>query len=236
MRSFAVIVAGGRGKRVGGDRNKCLMKLAGREIVAWSIAPFERSDQIDGIVCIMGDEDERLEVERICRRERFQKMKHVAVTGGELRQEGVWTGLELLSSFSPDDDDIVLIHNGANPMVQQQDIEDVIAATKEYGAAVAAQPVKDTIKKVARDGLVIETLERSELWAMQTPQAMRYGISKLAFDRAAKDGFIATDDVALVEHLGMAVKVVRCSNENIKITSKEDLLFAERILNSKVKL
>ena len=152
--------------------------------------------------------------------------------GGKERQDSVYNGIKEASKHC-DNDDIVLIHNGANPLVSQETINKTIEAANEYGASVAAMKVKDTIKSSTKNDFVKKTLDRNKLWAMQTPQVIRFGLAKQAFDKAFADNYYSTDDVALVEYIGEKVKIVESNPENIKITTPNDIVLAENILENK---
>ena len=131
--------------------------------------------------------------------------------------------------------DVVVIHDGARPFINDKIIAECIEAALEHGVSTVAVPVKDTVK-ISEDGdFVEETLERSKLWAIQTPQAFKYDVLISAHKRAAEDGFIGTDDTVLAERLGFKTRLVMGSYNNIKITTKEDLAFAEAIVNSILK-
>jgi len=148
------------------------------------------------------------------------------VPGGRERQDSVYNGLLRANP----DTDLVLIHDGVRPFVSPGVVLATIEAAKECGAAVAAVPVTDTIKRVDADGFVIDTPAREQLWAAQTPQVFRYSLLMQAHQSVRKRGILATDDAALLEHLGVRVKVVRGSYENLKITSEDDLPLAGLIL------
>ena len=126
--------------------------------------------------------------------------------------------------------DIIIIHNGSNPLVKEREIMDCVDAARKYGAAVAGFPLKDTIKKISR-GFVEKTLDRKNIYQIQTPQAAKYELFIKAFENAKKNKLKATDDVSLVEALGKKVKIVYCSYQNIKITDQEDMATAESILS-----
>ena len=136
--------------------------------------------------------------------------------------------------FRSPDTDLVLIHDGVRPFVSREVVLATIEAAKEWGAAVAAVPVTDTIKWVDTDGLVVETSAREQLWAVQTPQVFRYALLMRAHQAVRQRGIVATDDAALVERIGVRVKVVRGSYENLKITSEEDLPLADLILRRRM--
>lgn len=229
MKNYAIIVAGGRGKRMG--CNKCFLPLAGRPVIIRTIEAFVSSGVTDGIVCVVGDQEEvALLHKMLCDHGLKDQVQHIIPTEGPHRQEGVWSGIKALRSFPSKDDDIIMIHNGANPLVKSSEIRQSIEAAKTHGASVCAIPVKDTIKRVDGELFVVETLDRKGLWAMQTPQTMRYSIATQGFEKAFRDNFFGTDDVQLAERIGCRVKIVECSPENFKITTPDDLVLAEKIL------
>jgi len=129
--------------------------------------------------------------------------------------------------------DLVLFHNGANPLVSQEEISEVIKAAKQYGAALVGQPAKDTIKKASKSGLLLKTIDRRSIFLAQTPQAIKYDLAKKSFERAETRKFQGTDDVSLVEQLGKRVKIIPCSYRNIKVTTKDDLRVIETFLKNR---
>ncbi|MFH0803790.1 MAG: 2-C-methyl-D-erythritol 4-phosphate cytidylyltransferase, partial [Candidatus Tagabacteria bacterium] len=126
--------------------------------------------------------------------------------------------------------DIILFHNGCNPLVPKEEISEIIKSAKKDGAAVLAQPARDTIKKADRKGFVEKTISRENIYLAQTPQAMEFSLAKRAFEKASADNFEGTDDVMLVERLGGKVKIVPTNSKNIKITYPEDLDFFKKSL------
>jgi len=147
------------------------------------------------------------------------------VAGQATRQESVWAGLRELSAGM----DCVLIHDAARPFLHRQLIEECAAAARSYGAAIAAVPVTDTLKRAEGD-IVLGSADRRDLWAAQTPQAFRVEVITRAYERAQRDGLPATDDASLVEAMGHAVRLVQGSPRNIKITYPQDLALAETML------
>jgi 2-C-methyl-D-erythritol 4-phosphate cytidylyltransferase len=228
--NYAVICAGGKGIRMGTQKNKVFIKIKGKEIIARTLAAFEEAEKINGIVISIGKNDIR-ELKKIIEREKFQKIKGI-VEGGKERQDSVYNGIKKLEEFA-EREDIVLIHNAANPFVREETINKCIQEAEKYGASVAAQKVKDTIKRVNEELIVKETLNRNELWQMQTPQVIIFHIALKAFKKAYEQNFYGTDDVQLVERIHGKVKIVECPYENIKITTKEDLELAEKIIEEK---
>ncbi|MGE5614281.1 MAG: 2-C-methyl-D-erythritol 4-phosphate cytidylyltransferase [Bacillota bacterium] len=216
-----VIAAAGKGSRMGMKENKQYIEVSGKPVLARTIQKFEDCCRINDIKVVVNETDVEFCKENIIRRFGFRKVSEV-VPGGPLRQQSVYNGLKRL----PADCGIVLIHDGARPFIDTQDIINCIDAVEEYGAAVVAVPAKDTIKRSDTEGFVAETLDRSSLWYVQTPQGFKYGLIIEAHRKACEDGFTGTDDSVLVERLGHKVRVVRGSCLNIKITTKEDLLFA----------
>jgi len=228
--NYAVICAGGKGIRMDAGKNKVFVKIKGKEIIARTIEVFEKAEKIDGIIISTAIQDAG-EIEKIIEKQGFKKIEAV-VEGGEKRQDSVWNGLKKLKELAKEDD-VILIHNAANPFLEEKTIDECIKQAKEFGASVAAQKVKDTIKRVNEDLLVKETLNREELWQMQTPQAIIFHIALKAFEKAFEEGFYGTDDVQLVERIHGKIKIVECPYENIKITTQEDIDIAKKIIEGK---
>ncbi|MBU1178454.1 2-C-methyl-D-erythritol 4-phosphate cytidylyltransferase [Patescibacteria group bacterium] len=229
--NIALIVAAGKGKRMRQGKNKVLLKLDKYPVIYHTLKAFEQHRSIARIIIITAQNDIAA-MEKIVDKYKFGKVEAI-VAGGKERQDSVYQGLNYLRKAGAGKYDLVLIHNGGNLLVSEQDITDSIREVKRYGVAVCAQPARDTIKRVSAAGLVQETLDRRELWTMQTPQTIKFGLALEAFDKAYKDRFYGTDDVSLVERLGKRVKVVPCSAENIKITYPADLDFARAVLGKR---
>ncbi len=219
-----VIAAAGKGLRMGNDRNKQYEEVLGKPILARTIQTFEDCSLVDEIIITVGESEVEYCKENIVGKYKFDKVKAV-VTGGATRQRSVYNGLAMVSS----DCSIVVIHDGARPFIDEKTIYACIDTAEEYGAACAAVPVKDTIKRADAEGCVDETLDRSSLWSIQTPQAFQYDLILEAHRKAGSEGFEGTDDAVLAERLEKKVKLVMCSYNNIKITTKEDLTIAESI-------
>ncbi len=222
----AIIVAGGKGKRMGQKISKQYIRIGEKEIIARTIEVFQKSKSIDDIVLVVPESDMDFCKNDIVNKYQFTKVKHV-IPGGRERQESVYNGLKHCNTET----ELVLIHDGVRPFVDDDIIEKSIEAAREIGACTAAVPVKDTIKVIGEDGLSTETPDRSRLWAIQTPQAFKYRLILEAHKRALEEGFNGTDDTMLVEHIGYKVKVIEGSYNNIKITTPEDVVFAEAILS-----
>jgi 2-C-methyl-D-erythritol 4-phosphate cytidylyltransferase len=214
-----VIAAGGSSQRMNGV-DKLFTWLGGQPIVVRATSPFQKCPLIDQIVVVVSGE----KVEQ-CRQlvpaAEWSKVTHVCA-GGERRQDSVKEGLAMLEKC-----DWVIIHDGARPFVTIDLIERGLAAAKETGAAVAAVPVTDTIKRADERLTVRETPPRKNLWAVQTPQVFRIDIITRAYQKAKQD---VTDDASLVEQAGYKVKLYMGSYDNIKITTPDDLILAEALL------
>ncbi|WP_276358177.1 2-C-methyl-D-erythritol 4-phosphate cytidylyltransferase [Cohnella caldifontis] len=221
MRWGAVVVAAGRGTRMGAPENKVFLPLAGRSVLEMTLEAFERCARAEAVV-IAAAADEIGRVEALVRAAGFGKVRAV-VAGGADRQASVKAGLEALETEG------ALVHDAARPLVTPERIEACCRAAEEHGAAALAVPVKDTIK-VAEGGMIVGTPDRSTLLAVQTPQAFGR-LELLEAHRLAKEaGASATDDAMLFERLGRKVAAVPGHETNLKITTPEDLLLAELIL------
>jgi 2-C-methyl-D-erythritol 4-phosphate cytidylyltransferase len=221
--AVALIVAAGRGERLGADGPKALVELAGRTLLQWSVDALRAVPAIETIVVALPADTQA-------------PAGTIGVRGGEVRSESVRLALDAAGSGG-DAEDLVLVHDAARPLLTAELAERVLAAVAEPGgsarrvdAAIAAAPVTDTVKRAGRDGLVRETLARSELWAVQTPQVFRRAILERALDVPAEVLAQATDDAWLVERAGGSVAVVAAPRENLKITTTLDLAMAELLL------
>lgn len=226
-RVAAVIVAAGRGERVGAGLPKQFLPLRGVPVLVRAVRPFQASPLIDEVVVVVPAETVE-QVRRLLRQHGLSKVT-AAVEGGPTRQESVRRGLAALGAS-----DLVVVHDGARPLVQQSIIARVVEAAREDGAATAALPATETIKVVDRTGRVDATLDRERVWIVQTPQAFRTAWLVDAHERAPQDGANATDDAGLVERAGYPVRVVLGSPENLKITTGDDLSLAEALLDRRV--
>lgn len=229
--NIALITAAGIGKRMESEVNKIFMLLDEEPIIARTIRVFQNCSAIDKIILIAREKDKG-ELTKIKEKYNFSKVEKI-VLGGEKRQNSVYNGLISLDDAKADD--IVVIHNGVNPFVDEKTIIDSIEAAKKYEAAVVGFKARDTIKEVDEKGFAVKTLDRKKLWQVQTPQTVRYGTAIRAFRKAFSEEFIGTDDTMLVERLGKKVKMIECPYENIKITLPNDLEFANKLLkNSRI--
>ena len=221
MEMNAVIAAGGQGKRMNSSISKQFLTIHGHPILYYTLNKFEKMSTIKTIVLVTGSDDMDYTQEEIIKRYKFKKIK--MVEGGKERQDSVYNGLRKLSPQT----DIVVIHDGVRPFVSIKLIENSIAAAAKFKAVGVAVPVKDTIKVVGNGNIIKTTPKRENLWAMQTPQSFNYDLIMDAYEKALCDGFYGTDDTVLVERMGLPVKVIEGAYENIKITTPEDIIFAE---------
>ena len=218
----ALIPAAGKGSRMVNSVKKPYLKLAQKPILAHTLQRFEENTAVDAIFVIVDKDDFSDCRTNVLEPYTFTKVKEL-IAGGETRQMSVYNGVRALS----EDVDFVVVHDGVRPFVNDQIIFACLAAADAYGAAVAAVPVKDTIKIADENAFIVETPVRERLWAVQTPQVFRKSLLEEAHQKAHAQQLTATDDAALVEHLGFPVKLVMGSYENLKITTPEDLRVAE---------
>jgi 2-C-methyl-D-erythritol 4-phosphate cytidylyltransferase len=213
----AIIVAAGSSRRMGND--KIFADIAGKPLIARVIDTCQQSPEISDIVLVFNNNNIDAGKE-LCSRMNWTKVSAIC-TGGDRRQDSVQQGLNKISGCQ-----WVLIQDGARPFISTEMISRGIIAAGETGAAIAAVPVKDTIKQGDNNQIVIQTLERDSLWAIQTPQIYRFDIISEAYRKIKDD---VTDDAAMVEKLGYKVKIFLGSYTNIKITTQEDMIMAEII-------
>ncbi len=225
MSMYSVVIpAAGQGKRMKAGKNKLWIELAGKPILSHTIQVFENDPWCREVI-LVGNTNELDQLEHLKASYQFCKVTQI-VPGGEERQQSVFEGLKRLTG----DDSIVLIHDGARPFIGQDSIHQLVQLTEKTGAAVIAVPIKDTVKKVM-DHQVVTTIDRSSLWAVQTPQAFRLSIVFDAHKQAAQENYIGTDDASLVERYGQTVSIVEGDYFNIKLTTVEDLVIAKAILS-----
>lgn len=226
-RKIAVIIAAaGSGNRMGSGIPKQYMEILGKPVLTRTVEAFARNDSVDEIYIVVNQEHEAFCRKEYCcgGRPGFEKVKAV-IPGGRERQDSVFAALAAL----PEDVDYVLVHDGARPFVTDEVIEAVVESTVKNGTAVASVPVKDTVKS-AEDGIFTETLDRSRLYAIQTPQGFGRELLLSAYRKAFEENFYGTDDAVLVEKTGEKVYLVKGDYNNIKITTKEDFIVGEAIL------
>jgi 2-C-methyl-D-erythritol 4-phosphate cytidylyltransferase len=221
-----IIPAAGQGKRMGAGKNKLLLTLEATPILIHTLKVFEADPECTGIILAIHPDDEQ-EFKSLLNEYGIHKVSSL-VTGGKERQDSVYNGLMAVSSL----DGIVLVHDAARPFIKIETIHKLVDAASKDGGAIVAVPVKDTIKKAANNQ-VSETVERSSLWSVQTPQAFRVSVLLEAHNKAAREQFIGTDESSLVERIPHPVSIIEGDYDNIKLTTPEDLYFAEAILRKR---
>ncbi len=220
----AVIVAAGKGTRMGAGVDKLWLEVAGRPVVAHTWQRFADASCVDEIILVVRDGMQG-EFEKLAAKYHLKKPYRLVV-GGVERQDSVWNGLEALSAKT----EIVAIQDAARPCTSAELIAATIAAARETGAAVAAQAVTDTIKESADGKTISRTLDRSKLWAVQTPQTFRVEVIRKAIAAARAKNLILTDDTAACDLIGQPVKLVVSAQPNPKVTRPEDLPVVDILL------
>lgn len=224
-----LIPAAGMGRRMGSDRNKLLLTLLDKPLLAWTLEAAEAATGIDWIG-IMGQPVDFPDFQEILARVNLTKPVEL-IQGGETRQQSVYNGLQAL----PTDAERVLIHDGARCLATPELFERCGTALQTCSGLIAAIPVKDTIKVVDQNGLILETPDRQQLWAAQTPQGFEVKLLEECHDQGRQQGWEVTDDAALFEKCGLSVHIVMGEETNLKVTTPVDLSVAEFILRSKIK-
>ena len=221
-----VIVAAGKGTRMGPNVDKTFLEIAGKPVLAHTWQRFANAQCIDEIILVVRDGMQSAFQEIA---EKFSLNKPFRlVVGGKERQDSVWNGLEAVSPNT----EIVAIQDAARPCTSEALIEATIAAARETGAAVAAQAIIDTIKESADGKTIDRTLDRSRLWAVQTPQTFRVEIIRRALAEVRKRGLLVTDDTAACDVIGQPVRLVVTPQPNPKVTRPEDLPYISLLLQN----
>jgi 2-C-methyl-D-erythritol 4-phosphate cytidylyltransferase len=223
MNYQVIVLAAGQGKRMNAGKNKQFIELEGKPVIIHTLSVFERDPYCEQINLVINGKEAEIFQELLAAYP-ITKVKEI-IFGGKERQDSVYNGL-----ISADDAHLVLVHDGARPFISQKVIHRLAETASKEGAAVVGVPVKDTIKKVNSQGVIEETVERSSLWQIQTPQAFRYSILMEAHEQARADKYLGTDESSLVERIQVPVKIVEGEYENIKLTTPDDLLLAKAIL------
>lgn len=217
MKTTALIVAAGSSSRLSGEVPKQYREVAGRPLLSWTITRFEQAESIDEVVLVVAEEYLLFTSERVVDPFAFHKCKRILI-GGESRQESVYKGLTSL----PDSTELVAIHDGARPLVATSDVDRVVQTAKTQKAALLAAPIADTIKRV-QGNFVMSTVDRSGLFAAQTPQVFDYKLILQAHQKAAADSSTTyTDDASIAEAAGHKVVIVEPEFPNPKITTPAD--------------
>jgi 2-C-methyl-D-erythritol 4-phosphate cytidylyltransferase len=219
VRDVAVVIpAGGIGRRLGGRTPKQFLRLRTTPILALTVGHFTRHPEVSDVV-IAAPAAHLARTRRVLAAAmRGGRARVHVVAGGSERQESVWLGLQA----APEDAAVIVVHDAVRPFISRPLIDRVVAAARAEGGAICALPIAETIKRV-RAGRVEATVDRSGLWAVQTPQAFRGTLLREAHEKARRDGFLGTDEAMLVERLGHPVAVVPGLPDNVKITTPDDL-------------
>ncbi len=223
--NVAIIVAGGKGTRFGGNRPKQFLEINGTPIIMQTLRQFERAQEIDAVVVVVPDEEVN-SFGSVVAQFGLTKISGI-VAGGETRARSVKHGLIAIHSA-----DVVAVHDAVRPLVTPEEIDQVVIAASNSGAAILVAPVSDTIKEV-KQNRIVKTVPRAQLRHALTPQCFRFDILKQAYrdlDEIESLHLEVTDDSFLVERLGIAITTVEGSGRNIKITREEDLALAEALL------
>ncbi len=230
MRTIAIIPAAGFGVRMKAEIPKQFLKLDGKPILAVTLEKFNTCPQVDGIILAVPAGDIDFCTSEIVEKYNLNKVLKITA-GGKRRQDSVRAGIEAVEGGC----DYILVHDGVRPFVNLETIKTSIEAIKNERAVITAVPAKDTVKKVNEKGYVTKTYERSLLWLVQTPQVFRYDDIRNAHKKAEAEGWDeVTDDAMLMEKLGIPVKIIQGSDENIKVTTPHDLEYAEFVLGKKI--
>ena len=229
MSVSAIVVAGGKGIRMGGSTRKQYMLLAGKPIVCHTLDVFDACPGIDEIILVVPPDDLSVCSEKWLSSLTLHKKIHV-VAGGVERQDSVYRGIQAVSGRQCE---IVVIHDAVRPFICSRMIAACISEARISGACIVGMPAMDTAKLVL-SGQIERTLDRNTIWMAQTPQAFDLNLIRTAHEKAASDRFIGTDDAMLVERLGREIRIIPGSRMNIKITTPEDLTLAEGIIHLKL--
>lgn len=222
----AIIVAAGQSRRMGGDTSKQFILIDGVPVIVRTLKAFEIAERIREVVIAARQEDIP-QMYALIQDYEITKVKQI-ITGGETRQESVFRAIAQVDENA----DFLAIHDGARPLIRPQEIDLAVSAAVEHGAAALGVPVKDTVKQVDADGKIVDTPERSTLWAVQTPQVFSRALYLRAAEQAGEAAAQLTDDCQLIERTGTPVYLVRGAYANLKITTPEDVFAAEGILRA----
>ncbi|NPU85035.1 MAG: 2-C-methyl-D-erythritol 4-phosphate cytidylyltransferase [Syntrophaceae bacterium] len=223
-KTIAIIPAGGAGRRMGTGQAKQYLRLQGRPILAHTLQVLQESRSIDEIILVVPEADISRVRRDIVKAFDFKKISMV-LPGGRERQDSVLSGLDAVG----EDCRVVVVHDGVRPFPPASLIRRVVAEARRGRAVVVGTPARDTVKRADPDGRVLDTLERKEIWLIQTPQAFPAAMLKEAYRKACADNYYGTDDASLVERAGYPVVIIPGDSRNIKITTREDLATAEHL-------
>lgn len=224
-----IIAAAGNSTRYGTGKSKQFLLLEGVPVLIKSVQAFEQIDDVEEIIITARKQDFDV-IEAFLEQYGIQKVKCI-VEGGATRQDSIWAAVKKVSEKA----DLIAVHDGARPLVSRETINGVIEKAVQEGAAACAVPVKDTIKIIDSSGKIVTTPDRASLRAVQTPQVFDFTLYKQAIEKAVLEGKQYTDDCQLIESIGHPVYLTEGDYENIKITTPDDLLVAEKFLSERRK-
>jgi len=229
-KTVAIIPAAGSGFRMKTERAKQFLDIDGKPLLALTLMPFERCGAVDSVIVVVPFEDVDFCRKEIVEKLGFNKVQEV-VAGGKRRQDSVRLGLEAVKG----DCDLALIHDGVRPVISEKFIERIIDAAKTHGAVITGLPAKETVKEVDSNRNVVSTYDRRRVWLVQTPQVFPYEDILAAHQKAFVEGWAeTTDDSVLIEKMGLPVMVVEGSEQNIKVTTPNDLELARSFLSKQI--
>ncbi|PKN76873.1 MAG: bifunctional 2-C-methyl-D-erythritol 4-phosphate cytidylyltransferase/2-C-methyl-D-erythritol 2,4-cyclodiphosphate synthase [Deltaproteobacteria bacterium HGW-Deltaproteobacteria-10] len=229
MKSVAIIPAGGAGRRLNAGIAKQYLQLDQLPVLVHTLKVFEQAAVINEIILVVPESDIEFVRKELIIKNDLKKVTKI-IAGGSERQDSVRNGLAAIDNQF----DIVLVHDGVRPFVTSEMISRIVEVASDCRAVAIGMPAKDTIKQTQEDALVVQTMPRQNLWLVQTPQAFTFAVLQEAYKAAYRDSYYGTDDASLVERIGVRVKIIAGSYENIKITTQEDLIIAEALLKNKI--
>ena len=219
----AIVVAAGSSKRAGFD--KLVAKIAGRPVIQHTLAAFEKAICVNDVLVVSR---ETVAMRHFIAKTKLRKIRRV-VRGGTRRQDSVQAGLNALDG----EVDFVAVHDAARPLITSREIERVFAAARKYGAAALAAPITDTLKVADANRVVSGSINRENVFAMQTPQIFRRDLLNHAYEQVKRDSLTVTDEASAIEHAGAKIVIVPAEDQNFKITYASDLLLAEAVLKQR---
>lgn len=222
QKTAVIIPSAGSGVRMNSPVKKQFIEIYGKPILWHTINIFESHNLIDEII-VVGPQSDLVHIEEMCNT--FTKVKHI-VAGGKLRQDSIMNGYKYVS----DNVDNILVHDGVRPFVDKKTINELIEVLKSYNCGITGIPIYSTVKRVNTENFVEETLNRDELWEIQTPQGLKKTVFETAYNKAIKDHFYGTDEAMIAEYNKIPVKLVLGSKRNIKITTPEDIDFCHFLM------
>jgi 2-C-methyl-D-erythritol 4-phosphate cytidylyltransferase len=226
VKVYAVIPAGGKGKRGGTETPKQYLKFRGKELIAYTLEVFQKNNLVDEII-ISAEQDYFSLLEEIKKKFNLTKVSKI-VEGGEERQDSVYNALK---SINANDDDFIAVHDAARPLLPDDILTKAINTAKERGNALVCLKARDTLLK--GDKIVKEYVDRSEMYYVQTPQIFKYGDLMKAMEKAYEKNFIGTDESMLIKQLGIDINIVEGSMLNFKVTTVTDIEMFEKLVSQK---